>query len=310
MRKQHIYFGVVACLFTALCCSCSSDEDLTASGANDNYFKVAVDDMSEDAALRRQFYEKNGIYLLFNDTLRHEYVGKDVAGEDAYFNELVDFNYNLTDVGSSEFDFSYLSSMADKRAAVDFVEKYVLPHFGGGGLVPYSFFLADKLMEYGYANSSAWQKTWNDRACISCFRCMGLALGKVPSMTEDEKRAYASEICIAILQSKLTYTDERLDDFYAPADDLFYEYLEDVIPDWSDDDWDGDMSVAYEYGFLKIDGRWYLWFPSMANDFAYYFDLVMTKSEDEVKATYGDYPLVMQRYYKLREVVEAIGYKF
>lgn len=309
MRK-YINISAVVCLFVALVCSCSSDEDLTPSGANDNYFQVPEADKSEDAALRRQFYEKNGIYLLFNDTLRHEYVGKDVAGDDAYFNELIDFNYNLTDVGSSDFDFTYLTSLSDKKAAVDFVEKYILPHFGGEGLAPYSFFIANKLMEYGYANSSAWQKTWNDRPTISCFRCMGLALGKVPSMTDDEKEAYASEICIAILKSKLTYTDERLDDFYAPANDLFYEYLEDVIPGWSDYDWDGDLSVAYEYGFLKIDGGWYLWFPSMSNDFNYYFTLVMTKTEDEVKATYGDYPLVMQRYNMLRGIIESMGYKF
>lgn len=310
MMRKYINISTVVCLIAALFCSCSSDEDLTPSGANDNYFKVSEADRSEDAALRRQFYEKNGIYLLFNDTLRHEYVGKDVAGEDAYFNELIDFNYNLTDVGSSDFDFSYITSLSEKKAAVDFVENYILPHFGGDGLAPYSLFLADKLMEYGYANSSAWQQTWNDRSCLSCFRCIGLALGKVPSMNDEEKKAYATEICKAILCTKLTYTDVRLADFRAPSQDNFYAYLEDIIPGWSDDDYTGDPSVVYPFGFLKVYGSWWLMCPSQQNDFNDYLNLVMSKTEDEVNAAYGDYPVIMQRYYKFREVIETIGYKF
>lgn len=311
--KKGINNILTALLFGAVIASCAGEEDMTPSGAIDNYFAVGSQDASEDAALRRKFYADNGIYLLFNDTLRHELVGKDVAGDDAYFTETIDFNYNLNDVGDSEFDMSYITSTADKKAAVEFVEKYVVPHFKGGALSPYSFFLADKILEYGYADSYAWNKTWNERSCISCMRCIGLSVGAVGGMTENEKLAYAADICKSVLASRLSYNDSRLDAFYAPANDRFYDYLMDFIPTWDDSAWDGvDMTVPNEYGFLELKGTsyWGYYFPSMSDDYNAYFNMVMSMSLDEVTEKYGSAPVVMQRYGILRDIIVELGYKF
>lgn len=292
--------------------SCESDEDLTPSGANDNFFAVRADDKSEDAALRREFYEKNGMYLLFTDTLRHEYVGKDVTGEDAYFNELIDFNYNLNTVGISEFKITYLKSLAEKKTAAEFVEKYIVPHFKGGSLAPYSFFLADNLSEYEF-DYSWYEYMWNDKTFLSCMRCIGLSLGKIANMNDTQKEAYAKDITKSILATRLTYEDDRLGEFYEPVAQYMREKVSDIDPTY-----DGsDPYIAQKYGFLVLDSRinWNTWedekvFPQQETDFKSYFNLVMSMTPEEVNEMYKDFPIVVYRYNYLRDLISSLGYKF
>lgn len=313
---NKLFIGIAAFMLVGAFASCSSDEELTASGATDNYFAVRADDTSEDAAIRRAFYDKNGIFLLFNDTLRHELVGKDVAGKDAYFTETIDFNYNINTAGISDFQFSYLKTTEEKKAAVDFVEKYIVPHFKGGALAPYSFFLADNLSEYGYSYTT-WQYEWMQRTYLSCVRCIGLSVGDVVNMDDDQKADYALQISRSILETRLKYNDERLGDFYAPVQDLFNEYLENIIPGWQDSAYDGSIDVPASYGFLKLDSTldWNTWediyyFPGQQNDYKAYFNIVMGSSEEEVYETYGKYPIVISRYNTLRNIISSLGYNF
>lgn len=310
--RTKLYICMYALLQVIALTSCESDEELTPSGANDNFFAVRADDKSDDAALRRDFYEKNGMYLLFTDTLRHEYVGKDITGEDAYFNELIDFNYNLNTVGISEFKITYLKTLAEKKTAVDFVEKYIVPHFKGGSLAPYSFFLADNLSEYEY-DYSWYQYMWNDKTFLSCMRCIGLSLGKIGNMCEADKEEYAKNITKNILATRLTYDDDRLNEFYEPVNQYMREFVSDIDPTY-----DGtDPDIAYKYGFLVLDSYldWNTWeyvdmFPQQDVDFKEYFNLVMSSTPEEVEAKYKKFPTVVYRYNYLRDLISSLGYKF
>lgn len=67
--------------------ACSEEEDLNPSGIKENYFEVPEDAMDPESVLRRNFYEQEKIYLLFNDTLRHEQIGTDRYGNVVYFTE-------------------------------------------------------------------------------------------------------------------------------------------------------------------------------------------------------------------------------
>lgn len=83
-----------------LATSCSKDDDyldVELSDPTDNFIPKADDD-SETAQLRNQFKEETGSYLLFNDTIQHYLLGKDVNGELLYFNELLDVEYSTTSV--------------------------------------------------------------------------------------------------------------------------------------------------------------------------------------------------------------------
>lgn len=297
---------MIAAVGLALCAGSCSDEDVTPSYADKNLFATADNDASEDAALRRDFFKENGVYLLFNDTLRHDYIGKDAFGDDVYDTEIVDLDYNITGSGSKyTYETEYYTTLEEKQAGTDFVTEYIMPHFKGGSLCPYSFFLIKSLQYQDYGR-------WKDLKYKACVRCMALALGDITELTEEEKADMGATLCLSILKEKLSYRDERLDDFHAISNDYTREYFEDVVDGWYDDEHTPEeaQETAYEYGFLSYSG-WSSWyFPWSDDDYDDYFELVMTTSEEDVREQYGDYPLVLNKYMILRNIITSLGYKF
>lgn len=285
--------------------SCAGDDDCTPSGADRNLFAVAADDNSEDAALRRQFFADNGVYLMFNDTLRHEYVGKDAFGDDVYDTETIDFSYNITGSNTSQYKIEYCSTMEEKEICAKFVEDYIMPHFKGGSLCPYSFFLVKSIQMLDWGS-------WEEQDFVSTVRTMALPLGDIMEMDEDEKGDKAAELCALILKNQLPYNDKRLDPFHAISYDYTGYYLDEIIDGWNDDEHTEEegLEIVRSYGFLSL-GGWSSWkFPYFGDDYDDFFDLVLTTSEEEVNEMYGDYPLILSKYIILRDIITSLGYKF
>lgn len=304
------YFSIVSLAVCMSLCisSCSEEDELTPSYADKNLFEIADDDNSEDAPLRRKFYADNGVYLLFNDTLRHEYVGKDAFGNDVYDTETIDFGYNITGTDITEYRFEYCSTLAEKQVFASFVEDYILPHFKGGSLAPYSFFIAKSIQYLDYGK-------WKELEYLSSVRSTGLVLSDdMLDMTEEEKNAKAIDLCTSILSSKITYNDERLEAFHAISGDLTGYELEEVIDGWYDDEHTREEALeeAHKVGFLSVsfDSYWPWAFPWKKGDYNDYFNLVMTTSEEEVQEMYGDYPLIIEKYMIMRNLIVSLGYKF
>ena len=128
--------------------SCSDDDVL--SGETDprsSYFMPDEQDTSAEAELRRQFFAKEGSYLLFNDTLRYEPLGVDRYGETQYLLEKLDLDYVIGGVRSSKkYHFVFLNTDREKQDAVKFLQTYVLPHLSTR-LRPYSWFVLKTLTE-------------------------------------------------------------------------------------------------------------------------------------------------------------------
>uniref|UniRef100_UPI003FEEFE38 hypothetical protein n=1 Tax=Phocaeicola sp. TaxID=2773926 RepID=UPI003FEEFE38 len=77
----HYYIGMLLAGTLGFLAACSSDEELlTPSGEDTNFFLPKEDDHSTEAELRRDFFDETGVYLFFNDTLRHDLNGTDVNG--------------------------------------------------------------------------------------------------------------------------------------------------------------------------------------------------------------------------------------
>jgi len=90
MKYSILYLLFLAFAFA----SCTSeDEDLTPSHADRNLFAPSDDDQSETAEIQRDFYKKNGCYILFNDTLSNEPNGLDANGNPLWKTQLIDVNY-------------------------------------------------------------------------------------------------------------------------------------------------------------------------------------------------------------------------
>ena len=72
MKKFYYIFLI---LVSVMAVSCSEDGVTPHLKDTTLAFLPAADDNSEEAQLRRDFYQTYGSFLLFNDTLQHEALG-------------------------------------------------------------------------------------------------------------------------------------------------------------------------------------------------------------------------------------------
>ena len=52
----------------------------------------------------------------------------------------------------------------------------------------------------------------------------------------------------------------------------------------------------------------YGYFPSKSDDISSYVKLVVNNTENEVKSIYGNYPIVMSKYYIMKSILLNLGY--
>ena len=106
----------------ALCLLGGCSEDALVPGSTTHNFAPDADAQDEESVLRREFFGKYDCYLVFNDTLRHEYVGTDDDGDPYYNTELVDPAWLFTGVESNvEYHFGYVKTIEEKKACYDFL---------------------------------------------------------------------------------------------------------------------------------------------------------------------------------------------
>lgn len=106
MDYMHTIFGTL--VLGLLCLSCGSEDHLLPSGLDKNYFEVPGDATDAESVLRREFFTKNGSYLIFNDTLHRELKGTDEEGNPLYTYELLDIGYGMTSISSNRYAYDYL----------------------------------------------------------------------------------------------------------------------------------------------------------------------------------------------------------
>ena len=101
--KQYIYISLL--LLAGCLCACQ-EEDLNLADL-ENVFLPSPNATDESSELRRNFYEATGCYLLFNDTLRHEYGGVDAYGNPYYDTELLSLGWNYISGSSNPTRYVY-----------------------------------------------------------------------------------------------------------------------------------------------------------------------------------------------------------
>lgn len=280
--------------------SCNSDEDLT-SRFKDPTPNFLPADTATDAIsqLRRDFYEKNGSFLLFNDTLQHEYLGKDINGDDRYFTELVDINYYTTQTLTASEHYVYKALRTDelKKSATDYLERFIIPHFGKN-LYPFSFLLTGTIT--CLENNS--NKYKSSPFAVSGQRCIALACSQLPSLrTDNQKKMLANRHLLVIVGRVASNNSSK---FSAFTDICSGYYNRDLlnIPDGYD-----MTSYLRSLGFLGA-GKSKVSYPSQSEDFDAYTSLAISYTEENVKKIYGDYPLVLKRYYLFKEALSSLGF--
>ena len=129
--KKLIYTWMMVASILALSCS---EDDVTPDLKDvTTPFLPAADDQSEEAQMRRQFYNEYGSFLLFNDTLQHQALGKDVNGDVHYFTELMDLNctVGMSTTSNEKYQYTLMTDWEQKQNAVKYIKDYLLTHLKG-----------------------------------------------------------------------------------------------------------------------------------------------------------------------------------
>ncbi len=290
---KKIYYIILLCLLTVTF-SCNKEDDLEPTDMRYDYFTVSPDANDEESLLRRKFYEDHNIHLLFNDTLRHEQRGTYADGTPHWFTELLDLSYDITTT-KNETRFTYIRDYQKQEEGIRYAETYILPHLGEG-LRPYSIFLVETLEEDDWG--------WKNIFYYNGKRCLALATQGIAGMEEEELKERCIDIFYNIVYNKTNYYDEELNEFMALGNNLHGETLESA--GLSDDPTNEEI---YALGFLTW-STWYQEFPSRSSDFTSFLKAVFYQKEEDFKARYASYPLILQKYDIMKEVVKQKGYIF
>lgn len=302
MKRNAICLACLLLLGAALFSACGEEDALTASGNDENLFIPDENDHSAVAELRRSFFEETGIYLLFSDTLRHVQSGTNAYGQTTYDTQLVDFNYNLTGDNIYTLRMEYYTTLEEMQQAVQIFKDFYLPHMGDS-MKSYSILLLKNLEEDDYGS-------WVYRASVSNIYCMGIGMGDVGNLTEEEIATTANDVFKEMVDNVISNYD--WDDYQGPFYDLPGDNtsltMGELIPGWDRT----QLEELYQLGFIDYiedyagdpyyDEPWYQW-----DD---YFELVMDNSWDELEAEWGKYSLIMQELELVREAVLSTGYVF
>ena len=102
-------------------------------------------------------------------------------------------------------------------------------------------------------------------------------------------------------------TGDKLQEFYAPGKEYYGKYFYDYQYDfWSEEEFimaTGILSFYYDgYEFFEVD--------SMDSDLDIYLTAILEGSEEDFKAEYGDYPLVIKKYDMLKQLLIEGGFNF
>lgn len=281
--------------------SCSDDDVL--SGETDprsSYFMPDEQDTSAEAELRRQFFAKEGSYLLFNDTLRYEPLGVDRYGETQYLLEKLDLDYVIGGVSSSKkYHFVFLNTDREKQDAVKFLQAYVLPHLSVR-LRPYSWFVLKTLTEE-FLNDLTELKTFAGE------RTIAIALGDISTATDDEKLSLSREILTTVVGKILAGAGRQMDTFYEQSNGFYGNYF-----DYETDE--DNMETLLQHGFLVRGIS--IWsnaeangiYPKQVQDVTSYVQLCLSSTPEEVHRQYAEYPLVLQKFEIINALIYQLGY--
>lgn len=297
------YMGLFLLSFS----SCSKEDSLEPTGAEKNYFAPDENATDEESVLRRDFYQKNNCYLLFNDTLRHEELGANTDGVMQYFTETLDIAYVMSSSTQYAYQYDYITSIDDKRNAVSFVENYLLNHLSVK-LKPFSWLLVNHIT--GYSVSEGVYTYQNEPLSVVGERATAVALEDISDMEEEDKIDLANSILTSLISNKITTQPASVLNSFTKYCSSLYGGYSPTSPSTEEE----NMTLMNEAGFVTAH-YWDIYliygtYPSQAEDLSSFAKLVMTQSESEVNETYADYPIILEKYRVMKAIITNLGFVF
>lgn len=298
MKKFYYIFSIVVSMMVV---SCSEDGVTPHLKDTTQAFLPAADDNSEEAQMRRDFYQAYGSFLLFNDTLQHEELGKDVNGDMHYFTEVLDLNYQvgMSTESNEKFRFTPMTDLEQKREAVQYIKDYLLTHLTGK-LKPYSWLLVDKIQRDFLGTVSSPYAATGQRAVV-------VACNLLPRMTDAQKVQYTTQVMNTII-AKLANDNAAAFEEFLQVSKAYYDG-EFTAPATNAE----NTALLNQVGFIsrgindfkQEDNGLY---PSQEQDIKAYARLVVASTAEAIATKYADYPLVLEKCDIMRKTLKSLGY--
>lgn len=313
-NKIHVFFGV--CIITISLFSCNSD-DIEVGPLENDYFLNPYGANSSDQTLQHSFYDAYKIYLLFNDTLEKEQIGVNPDKTPFYKFQAVDLRYSMTGSLSSDdniFKFEYIKTNEEKQVATMFVQDKIIPSLGES-LIPFSFLLVDKINYYVSNSSTYYEMELTNPVIFQGWRCTAIAVKGLEDMTDEEQIAYRNEILQTIVSGKIGNLNPSVfNEFYSFCSKYYSTYkMDNTTGSHEVEDFmkiyptmmDLGFLSAYQYGNSL--GFYMYNFKAKSYDLEDYTNAVFEYSEEEFTDRYGKYPIVMQKYRILKQIIADLG---
>ena len=284
MKNRYLWVLLLSTMLFA----CSEDEDVSPSGLERNIFASADFSSEEEMAIRQDFFDQTGVYIVFNDSLCYR-EAKTPQGTYQQVELLLE-DYELTGYSSHEYEYTLLADMQVKEEMAHVLANEVLPMLPDS-LYPYAIFVADDF-NFGY-NPGWFADPMTPTGSWYFFKALIVGTNDFLSMSEADRYQYERQILGGILVKTHSHLDESVfEDFFAVCADLYGEYHD-------------YTNTVMELGFL--DGYSMFYYYEKEYDLAGYIKEIFDLSEEDFEEQYADYPIVLEKKDILVRILEEIG---
>lgn len=314
-----------------LLCSCGDNDEAVPSHMEKNWYVIEYDpNANELDRLIYEVYDRTGFPIFYNDTIGSQ-TRYDKGGNPYTYYEIFKPGYQFT---SSNTNVLYYSLERDEERLQEMVEllsDYALtPYFAKenapntGKYGPLAFMLVDSLLNRKVADS-----LYLDLGVLVLSTRYTITRGvkkfvSVSDMTEEEKVKFGWNLAMYELKRYFenNMTEEfaayyaitkETPDFYAKWNkrDLFevakvgqsYNYVNGPA-------YDEDFTTnPRKYGVLRYEKIYAnsVYFPSQLLDLSDFVQMIYTKTDAEIRAEHGEFPMVMKRYEALLALLKTSG---
>lgn len=299
LKQSYAALCLAALSLTAASCGNDDKDNLKLGFKNpSDSFRPADGDTTRTAQLRRDFYNETGIYLLFTDTLQHEYVGNDINGDPQYFTEKLDITYNVGQTHSNEasYTYVYIDKYDDRQKIADFARDYLLNHITGR-LRPYSIFCSRIITGVNNRGTTIRPVALTNQRCIVIAGSYLLSRNR----TDAEKKNYAQSLINSIISQLAQNSINEFSSFFNYSSRYYgASYGQLGI--------DGTEEELKAYGFVGTPALSNC--PSQSDDLGLYASMAVRYTTEEIESKYADYPIIINKFKALRQILCDLGYVF
>lgn len=294
---------ILGVLMFASIWACSKEDWPDNSAPERNWLAPEEGATDEISVLRREFHDRNGIYLLFSDTLGIR-ENKTLTGETVYDYQILGYDMTTPAWSQDSFSYQYYTNHDKRKKAVEFVEDCILPNISNL-FWPNAVLLLDRLEYFKYVMID---ENWDwfedyvflNLTCQNKLQAMVFGIGDVTEKTEEEKEAMKNEILQVMVSEKVSLL---------PAKDmeLFYSYSN----EWYNVNGYVITDAGYtfeELGLLaKLEDNGSISSTSKEYDLAAFIERIFAISKDEFYAQFQSSPLIIRKMEALVSVLQKYG---